>query len=161
MSHHSDTFIPLCPSKFFISSLESLEWESCQGHWRFKVMNYSGFVIVDKSPDHSQILEKWSNKTLKWHRIIGTLMGNGNETVKWQQFALIPPQLQLLGYPHFQGNIWKLWAVSGNLTIWSENYTLDTSDSSGPLHVNLHINKSYSATACLKYTFALLYGNWT
>ena len=31
-------------------------------------------------------------------------MGNGNETVKWQQFALVPPQLQLQGYPHIQGD---------------------------------------------------------
>ena len=43
-------------------------------------------------------------------------MGNGNETIKWQQFALVPPQLQLQGYPHIQGDIWKLWAVSENLT---------------------------------------------
>ena len=50
--------------------------------------------------------------------------------------------------------------VSGNLTIWSGNYTLDSGDSSGPFHVNLHVNKSYSAMACVKYPFALLYGNW-
>ena len=88
-------------------------------------------------------------------------MGNGNETVKWQQFALVPPQLQLQGYLHIQGDIWKLWAVSGNLTIWSGNYTLDSGNSSDPFHVNLHVNKSYSAMACVKYPFALLYGNWT
>ncbi|XP_039076773.1 endogenous retrovirus group K member 6 Env polyprotein [Hyaena hyaena] len=161
MSHHPDTFIPFCSSNFFIPSLDSLEWESCRGYRPFKVMNYSGFVIVDWSPDHGQLLEKWSNKTLKWYRINGTLMGNGNETVKRQQFALVSPQLQLLGYPHFQGKIWKLWAVSGNLTIWSGNYTLNMTDSSGPFHVNLHVNKSYSATACIKYLFALSYEKWT
>ena len=124
-------------------------------------MNYSGSIIVDWSPDHGQFLEKWSNKSLRWHRANSTLMGNGNETVKWQQFALVPPQLQLQGYPHIQGDIWKLWAVSGNLTIWSKNYTLDSGDSSGPFHVNLHVNKSYSKMTCVKYPFALLYGNWT
>ena len=61
----------------------------------------------------------------------------------------------------FKEIIWKLWAVSGNLTIWSGNYTLDSGDSSGPFHVNLHVNKSYSAMACVKYPFALLYKNWT
>ncbi|KAG5212407.1 hypothetical protein JEQ12_014836 [Ovis aries] len=131
------------------------------GHRPFKVMNYSGAIIVDWSPDHGQFLEKWSNKSLRWHRANSTLMGNGNETVKWQQFALVPPQLQLQGYPHIQGDIWKLWAVSGNLTIWSGNYTLDSGDSSGPFHVNLHVNKSHSAMACVKYPFALLSGNWT
>ena len=100
-------------------------------------MNYSGVIILDWSADHGQFLEKWSNKAFRWHRANSTLMGNGNETVKWQQFALVPPQLQLRGYPHIQGNIWKLWAVSGNLTIWSGNYTLDSGDSSGPFHVNL------------------------
>ena len=50
-------------------------------------------------------------------------------------------------------------AVSDNLTIWSGNYTLDSGDSLGPFHVNLHVNKSYSAMACVKYPFALLYGN--
>ena len=88
-------------------------------------MNYSEAIIVDWSPDHGQFLEKWSNKSLRWHRANSTLMGNGNETVKWQQFALVPPQLQLQGYPHIQGDIWKIWAVSGNLTIWSGNYTSD------------------------------------
>ena len=53
------------------------------------------------------------------------------------------------------------WAVSGNLTIWSGNSTLDSGDSSGPFHVNLHVNKSYSKMTCVKYPFALLYGNWT
>lgn len=124
-------------------------------------MNYSGSIIVDWSPDHGQFLEKWLNKSLRWHHANSTLMGNGNETVNWQQFALVPPQLQLQGYPHIQGDIWKLWAVSGNLTIWSGNYTLDSGDSSGPFHVNLRVNKSYSAMACVKYPFALLYGNWT
>ncbi|XP_077615157.1 endogenous retrovirus group K member 7 Env polyprotein-like [Crocuta crocuta] len=33
-------------------------------------------------------------------------------------------------------------------------------DSSGPFHVNLHVNKSYSATTCIKYPFALLYRKW-
>ena len=56
-------------------------------------------------------------------------MGHGNETIKWQQFALVPPQLQLQGYPHIQGDIWKLWAISGNLTVWSGNYTMDSGDS--------------------------------
>ena len=65
------------------------------------------------------------------------------------------------GYPHIQGDTWKLWAVSGNLTVWSGNYTLDSGGSSGPFHVNLHVNKSYSAMACVKYPFTLLYGNWT
>ena len=51
----------------------------------------------------------------------------------------------------FQGDIWKLWAVSGNLTIRSGNYTLDSGDSSGPFHVDLHVNKSYSTMACVKY----------
>ena len=69
-----------------------LEWERCQGHRPFKVMNYSGSVIVDWSPDHGQFLEKWSNKSLRWHRANNALMGNGNETIKWQQFALVPPQ---------------------------------------------------------------------
>ena len=151
----------LCPVKLFVPSLESLEWERCQGHRPFKVMNYSGAIIVDWSPDHGQFLEKWSNKPFRWHRANTTLMGNGNETVKWQQFALVPPQLQLQGYPHIQGDIWKLWAVSGNLTIWSGTYTLDSGDSSGSFHVNLHVNKSYSTMACVKYPFALLYGNWT
>ena len=77
-------------------------------------------------------------------------MGNGNETFKWQQFALVLPRLQLQGYPHIQGDIWKLWAVSSNLTVWSGNYTLDSGDSLGPFHVNLHVNKSYSAMACVK-----------
>ena len=85
-------------------------------------------------------------------------MGNGNETVKWQQFALVPSQLQLQGYPHIQGDIWKLWAVSGNLTIWLGNYTLDSGDSLGPFHVNLHVNKSYSTMACVKYPFACYMG---
>ena len=65
-------------------------------------MNYSGAIIVDWSPDHGQFLEKWSNKSFRWHRANSTLMGNGNETVKRQQFALVPPQLQLQGYPHIQ-----------------------------------------------------------
>ena len=94
----------LCPVNFFVPSLESLEWEHCRGHRPFKVMNYSGAIIVDWSPDHGQFLEKWSNKSLRWHRANSTLMGNGNETVKWQQFALVPPQLQLQGYPHIQGD---------------------------------------------------------
>ena len=98
----------LCPVNFFAPSLESLEWERCRGHRPFKVMNYSGSIIVDWSPDHGQFLEKWSNKCFRWHRADSTLMGNGNETVKWQQFALVPPQLQLQGYPHIQGDIWKL-----------------------------------------------------
>ena len=38
---------------------------------------------------------------------------------------------------------------------------MDSGDSSGPFHVNLHVNKSYSAMACVKYPFALLYWNWT
>ena len=38
---------------------------------------------------------------------------------------------------------------------------MDSGDSSGPFHVNLHVNKSYSTMACVKYPFALLYGNWT
>ena len=105
---HNGKHMSLCPVKFFVSSLESLEWERCQGHRPFKVMNYSGAIIVDWSPDHGQFLEKWSNKSLRWHRANSTLMGNGNETVKWQQFALVPPQLQLQGYPHIQGDIWKL-----------------------------------------------------
>ena len=33
---------------------ESLEWERCRGHRPFKVMNYSGAIIVDWSPDHGQ-----------------------------------------------------------------------------------------------------------
>ena len=118
--------IPLFKNvSFFAPSLESLEWERCRGHQPFKVMNYSGSIIVDWSPDHGQFLEKWSNKYLRWHSANSTLMGNGNETIKWQQFALIPPQLQLQGYPHIQRDIWKLWVVSGNLTIWSGNYTSD------------------------------------
>ena len=71
-----------------------------------------------------------------------------------------PSSIQLQGHPHIQGDIWKLWAVSGNLTIWSGNYTLKVTDASGPFHVNLHVNKSYFAMACVKYPFALLYGNW-
>ena len=63
-------------------------------------MNYSGSIIVDWSPDYGQFLEKWSNKSLRWHRANSTLMGNENETIKWQQFALVPPQLQLQGYLH-------------------------------------------------------------
>ena len=123
---HNGIHMSLCPVNFFAPSLESLEWEHCRGHRPFKVMNYSGSIIVDWSPDHGQFLEKWSNKSLKWHRANSTLMGNGNETVKWQQFALVPPQLQLQGYPHIQGAIWKLWAVSDNLTVWSGNYTMDS-----------------------------------
>ena len=38
---------------------------------------------------------------------------------------------------------------------------MDSDDSSDPFHVNLHVNRSYSAMACVKYPFALLYGNWT
>ena len=155
---HNEIHMSLCPVNFFAPSLESLEWEHCRGHRPFKVMNYSGAIIVDWSPDHGQFLEKWSNKSLRWHRANSTLMGNGNETVKWQQFALVPPQLQLQGYPHIQGDIWKLWAVSGNLTIWSGNYTLDSGDSLGPFHVNLHVNKSYSTMACVKYPFACYMG---
>ena len=52
--------------------------------------------------------KKWSNKSLKWHRANSTLMGNGNETIKWQQFALVPLQLQLQGYLHIQGDIWNI-----------------------------------------------------
>ena len=112
-------------------------------------MSYSGAIIVDWSPDHGQFLKKWSNKSLRWHHANSTLMGNGNETIKWQQLALVPPQSQLQGYPYIQGDIWNLWTVSGNLTIWSGNYTLDSGDSSGPFHVNLHVNKSYSSMACV------------
>ena len=89
------------------------------------------------------------------------MKGNDNETVKCQQLALVPPQLQLQGYPHIQGDIWKLLTISGNLAVWSGNYTLDSGNSSGPFHANLHVNKSYSTMACVKYPFALLYGNWT
>ena len=95
----------LCPVNFFAPSLESLEWERCRGNRPFKVMNYSGSIIVDWSLDHGQFFKKWSNKSLRWHCANSTLMGNGNETVKWQQFALVPPQLQLHGYPHIQGDI--------------------------------------------------------
>ena len=38
---------------------------------------------------------------------------------------------------------------------------MDSDDSSDPFHVNLHVNRSYSTMACVKYPFALLYGNWT
>ena len=51
--------IPLFKNvNFFAPSLESLEWERCQDHRPLKVMNYSGSIIVDWSPDHGQFLEK-------------------------------------------------------------------------------------------------------
>ena len=47
------------------------------------------------------------------------------------------------------------------ISLCGQETTLDSGDSSGPFHVNLHVNKSYSAMACVKYPFALLHGNWT
>ena len=61
---HNGIHMSLCPVNFFAPSLESLEWERCQDHRPLKVMNYSGSIIVDWSPDHGQFLEKWSNKLL-------------------------------------------------------------------------------------------------
>ena len=98
----------LCPASFFEASLSRLEWEHCRDHDPRLVMNFSNHVIVDWSPTHGEFLEKWSNRSLKWHRINGTLNGQGNETVKWQHFALVPPQLQMDGHPQLQGDIWKL-----------------------------------------------------
>ena len=71
-------------------------------------MNYSGSIIVDWSPDYGQFLKKWSNQSLKWHHANNTLMGKGNKTIKWKQFALVPLQLQLQAYLHIQGDIWNI-----------------------------------------------------
>lgn len=64
-----------------------------------------------------------------------------------QHFALVPPLLQHPPYPQIQGDIWKLWAVSGHLTVWTGNFTLNVSQSSGPFQVHLHKNNTYTATA--------------
>nr|XP_042091086.1 endogenous retrovirus group K member 19 Env polyprotein-like [Ovis aries] len=127
----------LCPASFFEASLSRLEWEHCRDHDPRLVMNFSNHVIVDWSPTHGEFLEKWSNRSLKWHRINGTLNGQGNETVKWQHFALVPPPLQMDGHPQLQGDIRKLWAVSGDLTIWTGNFTLNINDPKGPFQVHL------------------------
>ena len=50
--------------------------------------------------------------------------------------------------------------MSGNLTIWTGNFTLNINDPKGPFQVHLHINKSYSAIACVKFPYSLLYGQW-
>ena len=49
---------------------------------------------------------------------------------------------------------------TGNLTIWMGNFTLNINDPKGPFQVHLHINKSYSAIACVKFPYSLLYGQW-
>ena len=51
---HNGKHMSLCPVNFFVPSLESLEWERCQGHQPFKVMNYSGAITIDWNPDHGQ-----------------------------------------------------------------------------------------------------------
>lgn len=159
------TSLSLCSATFFEADLTHLEWEKCRDHKPELVYNYTTNytrdIIVDWSPDHAQFLEKWSNHTLKWHRHNGTLNGQGNETIKMQHFALVPPLLQHPPYPQVQGGIWKLWAVSGNLTVWTGNFTLNPTDRSGPFYVNLHTNVTYTATACVKYPFSLMSGNIT
>ena len=40
------------------------------------------------------------------------------------------------------------------------NFTLNINDPRGPFQVHLHINKSYSAIACVKFPYSLLYGQW-
>ena len=40
------------------------------------------------------------------------------------------------------------------------NFTLNINDPKGPFQVYLHINKSYSAIACVKFPYSLLYGQW-
>ena len=50
--------------------------------------------------------------------------------------------------------------MSGNLTLWMGNFTLNINDPRGLFQVHLHINRSYSAIACVKFTYSLLYGQW-
>ena len=40
------------------------------------------------------------------------------------------------------------------------NFTLNINDPKGPFQVHLHIKKSYSAIACVKFPYSLLYGQW-
>ena len=50
--------------------------------------------------------------------------------------------------------------MSVNLTIWMGNFTLNINDPRGLFQVHLHINKSNSAIACVKFPYSLLYGQW-
>lgn len=52
------------------------------------------------------------------------LNGQGNETVIWQHFALVPPQLQMISTSSTRRAHMEIMGyVSGDLTIWTGNFT--------------------------------------
>ncbi|XP_048654251.1 endogenous retrovirus group K member 25 Env polyprotein-like [Marmota marmota marmota] len=133
------THLPLCSAKYFKALLTHLEWEKCHDHHPKMVVKNQNITIVDWSTDHSEFIESWSNRTLRWHRHNGTINAWGNETIKMQHYALVPPMLQHIKFSNVQGDIWKLWTVSGKLTVWTRNFMLNVSHSS-PFEVHLHNN---------------------
>lgn len=75
-----------------------------------------------------------------------------------QHYALVSPMLQDIRFSNTQGDIWKLWAVSEKLTVWTGNFKLDVSHSS-PFEVHLHNNLTYFST-CVKFPYSLMIKNW-
>ena len=55
--------------------------------------------------------------------------------------------------------IYKNYGQSQVTLLYGQN-TLNINDPKGPFQVHLHINKSYSAIACVKFPYSLLYGQW-